>query len=275
MNNRSTEHLINSDGSIEELFVPSTGPRHPATGAKSDNHHLGDDKLVATAAALTSKLPIPATRRSLLPAITSDDSKDSKNDRNQKTQNLWKLSGDIGSPNESRATLIVVNERKASCDNVQSFDANSESDNGLQQPDARDVSLPEMSPVPAKAAIAAQRKAKQVARDEENSPERLPIASLEQAENVQERRSSAEIGSTVVEPLEPLKPLAKHKRKPKRKVNKKSAKASAHSKDSAAQVASNVDLPLEERQFNGAGNDSFKIMGKVQLIRMTITTHKK
>lgn len=263
MNNRSTENLINSDGSIEELFVPPTGPRHPATAAKSDNHNLGDDKQVAVAA-LTSTLPIPATRRSLLPAITSDDSKDSKNDRNQKTQNLWKLSGDIGSPNESRATLIVVNERKASCDNVQNFDAKSESYNGLQPPDARDVSLPEMSPVPAKAAIATGRKTKQVARDEENSPERLPIASSEQGENVQVRRSSSEIGSTAVEPLEPSKPLAKHKRKPKRKVNKKSAKASAHSKGSETQAraASNVDLPLEERQFNGDGNGSYKIIGK-------------
>lgn len=250
MQNRSTENLINSDGSIEELFMPPSAPSRLAPSHKLNNN--GEKQLPV--AAVTSNLPIPAKRKSLLPAITSDDSKDSKNDRNQKTQNLWKLNEAIGSPNNTQAKLVLVNERKtADGENAQSAPTQSVSDNESQRTDVEELSATKPDAIQAKS----RRQIREKVRDEIDRPERLPIARSQSGDNGYEQQPVTEVVSVEAEP--PM-PRTKSKRKQKRKSHKRST--SAHSRDLDAHVPTSSDLPLEKYKLQEDSNEPYKMIGR-------------
>lgn len=121
MNNKSTENLITSDGSIEELFVPplnlenkkkvtsmsdqstDSQPNHITNLVidKTDLHASNDGNVEPV-----KKIPpIPAARKSILPPIASKRSdKEVKNDRNQLRKKKEQ--------NDGIAKVEVVNEHK-------------------------------------------------------------------------------------------------------------------------------------------------------------------
>lgn len=98
MNNKSTENLITSDESIEELFVPplylenrkkTTSASNQSTESQENHitdlvidktdHHASNDRKV-----VKKNPPVPAARKSILPSVASKGSeKELKNNQNQ------------------------------------------------------------------------------------------------------------------------------------------------------------------------------------------------
>lgn len=143
MNNKSTENLIVSDGSIEELFAPTLkldkSKNSSASDQTVDNEQKHVTNLVLNAADLHATndgkieslkpiAPVPAARRSILPPIpVKRTDKQAKNDQNQ----LRKKRSD--------ESVEVVNERKKCFEPEKPSSSNSESDSEIRDNSARSL----------------------------------------------------------------------------------------------------------------------------------------
>lgn len=121
MNTKSTENLIESEDSIEELFAPSSNPKGKKTSnsdkndsengeinrihvAKQGNFLVEKIELESKSRPSTSKPPVPAVRKLSLPPIASQrNGKELKESSNQLTQRLSLQSDD---------TIHILNERR-------------------------------------------------------------------------------------------------------------------------------------------------------------------
>lgn len=103
MNNKSTENLIASEGSIEELFVPPLDINNHKH-SHSDTNSTGSEQLKQKNNEIQANPPIPAKRQSILPPIECKNGKDMKNNQNQITK--------IKSKHCDETVVRVINERK-------------------------------------------------------------------------------------------------------------------------------------------------------------------
>lgn len=272
MNNKSTENLINSDGSIEELFVPPSDltktNKPPPASTKKSNNTFCDAEEKSPVPELALDLPIPARRKSVLPAISSDCSKDSKNDRNRKTRQKLSSNEADKPSGEKRAAFAVVNERKKCFENVQSLSA-SESETNV--PNSKRSSVPESDTITTKPKAKVRRQLtrkksiEEVAsfvsyeekHEKEDNSEHLLIENVEQANN------DNHTNEMELKTIEPNRTLNKRMQK---KRNKKTTKRSKQSKELVGEHNKAMDESIaNEPDAIDEPYDFKKIIGKFRI----------
>lgn len=234
MNNKSTENLIHSDGSIEELVMPPSKPNKIEIPSSANDSLNGKESSSVTEP--TTKLPTPAARKSLLPAINSDDSKDSRNSRNNKTPHESNLNESVPeAKNDPPTAFAVVNERKKCFENDKQAASNSTTDSAFHKSDSRRLSALELPTKPQQTKLKKQRRltrtksieeASLVSYEEkhehEDNSEHLSVANIDQHnkdDNINNNDRS-EVDQLAEQP----KPVPRKRTQKKR--NKKSTKSS-------------------------------------------------
>lgn len=293
MNNKSTENLIHSDGSIEELIMPPSKPNKIEIPPITNNSLIGKES--SSVAELTKKLPIPATRKSLLPAINSDGSKDSKTDRNKQAQH-------VSSPNESVSegkncpptAFAVVNERKKCFENDTPDASIGGMDSAFNRSDSRRLSALELPTIPQKAKLRKQRRltrtksieeASLVSYEEkhehEDNSEHLSVANVEQhnnntsndTDNKNKHNNNDDANNNDHDEVEVL--AEEPKPVPRKRTHKKRSKKSTKSIKSKnlEENSKDLDAPLIETENIESKYDFKKIIGE-QIFFSNIPTVK-
>lgn len=124
MNNKSTENLIASEGSIEELFVPPLDLNNHKH-SHSDTNSTVSEQPKQKNNEIQANPPIPAKRKSILPPIECKNGKDMKNDQNQITK--------IKSKHCDETVVRVINERKKCFEENEKDVSAGESEAGFRQ----------------------------------------------------------------------------------------------------------------------------------------------
>lgn len=268
MNNKSTENLIHSDGSIEELIMPPSKPNKIEILSVANN--VLNAKESPSVTELTKKLPIPATRKSLLPAINSDDSKDTKTDRNNKTtphgSSLNESVPEV--KNDPPTVFALVNERKKCF--ADEAASNSGMESAFQRSNSRRSSALELPTIPQQTKSTKQRRLTRTKSIEESSivsyeekhehednSENLSVANIDQHNKNNNDNNDRNEADELAEQPKPAPKKRVHKNRSKKSIK------SSKSRDLAKNSKHMDDPPLIEAENIEKKYDFKKIIGKL------------